>query len=153
MPKADISFTVPKDFKALLDALDEFPGASGEIDFDALDRLDEQLQGLVGEMVQVDFDEQFDPAEPIDRIIEALKPTEAVWLASHESHTDPARGDRYQARILARVAGSVVEKQFPWPEGEPDVSDRSHFVKAGFSEEQIRWIDEVFFPAARALKP
>jgi hypothetical protein len=148
MPKATIIFQVPQDFAALQGAIADFPGECDRIDYDNLDNLDEQLQGLIGETIQIDFDEPHDPSEPIDLIVKALKTTEGSYLASHESYTDPARGDRYQARILTRVAGSRMDKHFPWAEGEPEISDRNTFLKAGFTEEQTRAIDAAFFPAS-----
>jgi hypothetical protein len=148
MPKATIIFKVPQDFAQLQGPIADFPGECDHINYKDLDNLDSQLFNLIGETIQIDFDEPHDPSEPIDRIVKALKGTDAPYLASHESYTEPSRRDRYRARVLARTSEFDVEKQYAWEDGEPDLTKASTFRKAGFDERQIVAIDQTFFPTA-----
>jgi hypothetical protein len=147
MPKATIIFRVPQDFEPLQGAIADFPGDCGRIDYDDLDNLDSQLRDLIGETIQIDFDEPHDPSEPVDAIVRALSERAEPYLAVHESYTEPSRGVRFQARILVRTPEFGGERQYPWAEGEPDVAVPATFRAAGFSEDEIRLIEATFFPA------
>lgn len=146
MPRSTIIFRVPQDFTAVQAALSDFPGECDRLDYEQLGRLDEQLRELIGEMIQIDFDEPHDPSDPIDRLVAALTPTDQPYLASHESYTEPSRNTRFQARIFVSTPGVSAEKNYPWHHGEPDITDRATFHQAGFSEQEIRTIDDIFFP-------
>ena len=153
MPRSTIIFRVPQDFAAVQAAVADFPGECDRIDYDQLDNLEEQLRELVGEMIQIDFDEPHDPSEPIDRFVAALKPTEQPYLASHESYTEPSRNARFQARIFVSTPEVSAEKIYPWHYGEPDIADRATFRHAGFSEQEIRTIDDTFFTGDPVPRP
>jgi hypothetical protein len=147
MTKATIIFQVPQDFAALQGPITDFPDGCDRINYEDLDNLDQQLRDLIGETIQIDFDER-DPADPINAFVEALKNGREPYLAVHPSHTEPSRGERYLGRIRVRTADFIIDKPFPWVEGEPDIADPSTFRKAGFTESQIRSIDTAFFASS-----
>lgn len=154
MPRSTIMFRVPQDFTALQGPISDFPGECDRINYDDLDNLDRQLRDLIGEIIQIDFDEPHDPSEPVELLIEALKNTGAVYLASHEAYTEPSRGTRFDGRIYVSVDDVKGDKRFPWALGEPELAEPLSFRKAGFSEREILKIDQTFFTEhARAPKP
>lgn len=147
MTKATIIFRVPQEFVALLRPIADFPGECDRINYEDLDNLDQQLRDLSGETIQIDFDEP-DPADPVNAFVEALKNGTEPYLAAHSSHIEPSRGERYLGRIRVRTADFIIDKPFPWVEGEPDVADPITFRKAGFTESQVQSIDATFFPVS-----
>jgi hypothetical protein len=148
MPTASITFRVPQDFAALQSAIADHPGECDRIDYDDLDNLDRQLRDLIGETIEIDFDEPHDPSEPVAAFVRALSAGQEPYLAVHQSYAEPSRGVRFQARILVRTPEFQAERQYPWVEGEPEISGRAAFRTAGFSEDEIRSIDAAFFPAS-----
>lgn len=148
MPRSFIQFRVPQDFARLQGPIVNFPGECDDIDYENLEDLDARLHSLIGTMLEIEFDEP-DPSEPIDLLIRALKETGAPYLAMYESYTEPSRGDRFQARILVRTDDFEGDRQYPWAEGEPSVSDPACWRTAGFTEDQVRSIEATFFQPAQ----
>lgn len=151
MPRSTIIFRVPQNFEPLIGPVSDFPGmVHDRIDYNDLDNLDSQLRSLIGEVIEFEFDEPHDPSAPIDRFIEALKASRSPYLACHDSYTEPARGTRFEARILVSTSEFTIEKPYRWVEGEPDIADSWTFRRAGgFDEYQIMLIEETFFPERR----
>lgn len=153
MPRSTIIFRMPQDFAVLQGSIADFPGECDRIDYEQLETLNEQLRGLIGEMIQIDFDEPHDPSEPIDRLVTALKGTGEPYLASHESYTEPARNTRFEARIFVSAPEVSAEKIYSWSHGEPDIADTWTFRKAGFDEHEISQINATFFATPPAPLP
>jgi hypothetical protein len=144
MPQSTIIFRMPQDFAALQGPIADFPSECDRINYNDLDNLGSQLRDLVGELIQIDFDEP-DPADPVLAFVEALKGSDVPYLAGHPSHEEPSRRERYLGRFLVRTADFVIDRRMPWEQGEPDISEPITFRKAGFTEQQLRVIDNTFF--------
>jgi hypothetical protein len=140
-------FVVPENSARLAEILSEH---GGYLEYEqSLDDFTDYLSERVGQGLIAEFEDLDDPSDALYQFGQELEAQKAAYFGVSESYEERSRRDRYEGYVVYNVSGSsagMVQKNFPWREGEPSLDDRSLRV-AGVSDEDIDRINAVFFPS------
>lgn len=146
MPNSRMLFVVPENSAKLAEILSEH---GGYLEYEqGLDDFTDYLSGRVGQSLIAEFEDLDDPSDALYQFGQELEALKAAYFGVSESYEQRSRRDRYEGYVVYNVSGNsagMVQKNFPWREGEPNLDDRSLRV-AGVSDEDIDRINAVFFP-------
>ncbi|MNU37073.1 hypothetical protein D3C71_257230 [compost metagenome] len=147
MPNARMLFVVPENSAKLAEILSEH---GGYLEYEqSLDDFTDYLSERVGQGLVAEFEDLDDPSDALYQFGQELEAQKAAYFGVSESYEERSRRDRYEGYVVYNVSGDsagMVQKNFPWREGEPSLDDRSLRV-AGVSDEDIDRINAVFFPS------
>lgn len=147
MPNSRMLFVVPENSAKLAEILSEH---GGYLEYEqSLDDFTDYLSERVGQGLVAEFEDLDDPSDALYQFGQELEAQKAAYFGVSESYEERSRRDRYEGYVVYNVSGDsagMVQKNFPWREGEPSLDDRSLRV-AGVSDEDIDRINAVFFPS------
>lgn len=108
----------------------------------------EFLPSMVGQLVEVRFEDDNDPAGTLVDVAAALERVGARYVGVSSSYTERSRGERIRAQFHYNTEGSPEGRRqafFPWHEGEPSLDPRSLEI-AGVPEDEIAGIELLLRP-------
>jgi hypothetical protein len=147
MPNSRMLFVVPENSARLAEILSEH---GGYLEFEQnLDDFTDYLAERVGQGLIAEFEDLDDPSEPLDQFGKELEVQKAAYFGVCESYEERSRGERYEGYVVYNISGNsagMVERNYPWREGEPDLEDRSLRI-AGVSDEEIERINAALLTA------
>lgn len=147
MPNSRMLFIVPEDSARLAEILAEH---GGYLEYEQnLDDFTDYLSERVGQGLTAEFEDLDDPSDALYEFGQELEAQKTAYFGVCNSREERSRGDRYEGYVVYNISGSsagMVQKNYPWREGEPSFDDRSLRI-AGVSDEEIDRIIAVFFPS------
>lgn len=147
MPNSRMLFVVPEDSARLAEILSE---QGGYLEYERnLEDFTDYLAERVGHHLIAEFEDLDDPSDALYQFGEELEAQKTAYFGVSESYEERSRGDRYEGYIVYNISGNsagMVQKNYPWREGEPSLDDRSLRV-AGVPDEEVDRINAVFHPA------
>lgn len=149
MPNSRMLFVVPENSAKLAEILSDHGGYLEYEQDHAGEDFTDYLAERVGQSLIAEFEDLDDPSDALYQFGQELEAQKAPYFGVSESYEERSRRDRYEGYVVYNVSGDsagMVQKDFPWRQGEPSLDDRS-LRAAGVSDEEIDRINAVLFPS------
>lgn len=148
-----VLFEVPADATGVAKAIYEAYGIIDGIDTEMHPA--EYLASRAGQIVEVGFVDDQDPAGTLITVAAALEKAGSRYVGVSKSYTEPSRGERIQAQFHYNAEGDARGRRqafFPWHEGEPQLDPRSLEI-AGVPADELAGIEMHLLHSATNVSP